>query len=189
MNARIDAQMIPDGICAFEMEIAHYLNGSHSYAEDLHSVIRKFASRLNQCYFLELNSKVRKLLKSLYPNACYYSEEDRFLVLINLLDLKPARIDQLSIEKQSLAISEEIIFGKMSGTFRKYLRIGDSCSWNWFCRWLLIAYSLWATKTGFIKDLRRKYGDDFYLRSDLFGDAEFWDNFNILFNLLWNKNN
>ena len=62
MNARIDAQLIPDGICAFDMQVAHWLNGSHSYSEDLHSVIRKFASKLNHCYFLLLDRKTRKLL-------------------------------------------------------------------------------------------------------------------------------
>ena len=28
MNARIDAWLIPNGICAWDMEVAHYMNGS-----------------------------------------------------------------------------------------------------------------------------------------------------------------
>jgi len=166
MNARIDARLIPNGICATEMEVAHYLNGSHCYAEDLHSVIRKFASRLNQCYFLKLNTKVKKLMKSLYPDNCIFLDREKYIVLINRQDLMPVTIDQLN--EQSFALSEEILMLEMKNAFHEYLKIGDVSRWNRFCRWLLIAYGLWATKTGFMDDLRLKYGDDFYLRRDLY---------------------
>lgn len=179
MNGEIDAQLIPDGISAFEMQVAHYLNGSHSYTENLHSVIRKFASKLNHCYFLVLNRKTRKLLKSLYPDETLFSVKDQCIVLINLLDMKPARIDQLSVENHCIAMSEELVLAKLKTCFQDYLMTGDSIQWNWFCRWLLIAYGLWATKTGFIKELRNKYGKDFFLRRDLFGDMEFWENIKI----------
>ena len=179
MNARIDAQLIPDGICAFDMQVAHWLNGSHSYSEDLHSVIRKFASKLNHCYFLVLDRKTRKLLKSLYPDVTLFSEKDKCIVLINLLDMMPARINQLSEENHCVAMSEEVVLARLKASLLNYLKIGDSDQWNWFCRWLLISYGLWATKTGFIKDLRKKYGKDFFLRRDLFGDMEFWENIKI----------
>ena len=179
MNGEIDARMIPEGISAFEMQVAHYLNGSYSYTENLHSVIRKFASRLNNCYFLVLDRKTSELLKSLYPDAALFSAQDQCIVLINLLNLMPARIDQLSEENHCVAMSEENVLAKVRTCFHDYLRVGDSSQWNWFCRWLLIAYGLWATKTGFIKDLRNKYGRDFFLRRDLFGDVEFWENIKI----------
>ena len=175
MNARIDAWLIPNGICAWDMEVAHYMNGSHSYTEDLHSVIRKFASRLNQCYFMKLDNRTKKIIKELSNDSEYYQKQKGVVVFINLLNMMPARIDQMQDGTFNVILTEEVVKGKLLAAFRKYLYVGDTRNWNIFCRWLLISYGQWANKTGFQEKLRLFSGDEFFRRPCDFGDDEFWE--------------
>ena len=175
MNARIDAWLIPNGICAWDMEVAHYMNGSHSYAEDLHSVIRKFASRLNQCYFMKLDNRTKKIIKELYDDSGYFLMQNGYVVLINLLEMMPVRIDQMQEDSHNFIMTEDLVREKLLAAFCEYLRIGDTREWNIFCRWLLISYGLWANKTGFQEKLRLFSGNEFFRRTCDFGDDDFWN--------------
>ena len=129
MNARIDAWLIPNGICAWDMEVAHYMNGSHSYAEDLHSVIRKFASRLNQCYFMKLDNRTKKIIKELYDDSGYFLMQNGYVVLINLLEMMPVRIDQMQEDSHNFIMTEDLVREKLLAAFCEYLRIGDTREW------------------------------------------------------------
>ena len=172
MNARVDVNMIPYGIWAREMEIAHYLTGSHSYVEDLHSIIRKFASRLDPSYYMKITRSTRHVL----PASFGKGKLGDYVLMVNTLDLMPLQLGNTVDDGFHRFMNEWDIKKELFNHFREYLRIGNSCHWNWFCQWLLLAYGLWAYKNDFMAKLEVSYRDDFTMRPCDFGDADFWEN-------------
>ena len=189
MGWQIDKFQIKRGTYVCEVPFTDYLREADCYKESPKSLIRKFASKLSDNYYLTLEGEVGKIVKSCLPKD------------LKAEGKKVAVFDELYMIPLNFAQSQELIVDRTSRKWcfftlkdiprllkrywDEYMRRLDARSFDRMMQVLLITYRLWAWDR--VPDsglwLQNKGNDDCRDTDSGFGDLEFW-NYVIFGNLM-----
>ena len=179
MGFIIDIFQIPNDIYASRVNISHDLK-SQQYDENIRSLIRKYASRLSDFYYIRLDTDCGRIIKKIFPNPV--PKGCRFEAVFDELTMSPLNFGNIGSDDrytthQWCNFTIKDIPTLLQKYWEDYLKMMDDRSWNWMMRFLIIAYRLWAyerlaePRLWFASKSNESCNDNV----NGFGDKEFWE--------------